>query len=746
MADNFKTYTQAVEDGDILVWAATGDKLAKKERFDANTKFVIDNQAELWNKVNAAMILNAGTTGELNAEVAAQILELQKITANAPIALDTLKEIADSLGNDTDFATTMINQLALKANKIVDHDLVPDTANIRNLGSPEKPFKDLYLSNASLYVDGQQVLSASGDTINVSADEDQNVRITTLGVGDIEIYPKGTGTIELKGTIEVTAGKLVRTSDGTPLLIDGSIDVDGNVVADNLSAVNLNGANINTIISDVNNLKILVQSDDTTLDTLQEVVDYIQLNRSTLQALGISGISGLQTALDNLQIAINTEASTRYNETSANLVKINQETTARTNADTALSQSLTNAIANLTTLINAVEANLTTEAGTRSSADATLGQGIDEANEARLENDNAIIARVEPLESEYNFGKVTVGVTTLTADVKTDTLTLVAGTNVSITADAATDTITINANDTSVNWSEIQNKPDPVVTVTLTGDVTGSANATLTDLASGTVSVATTIAANSVALGTDTTGNYVADVTAGSYVLKSGTAGEGWSPSIAVDATSANTASKVVARDASGDFSAGTITAALSGNAATATKLATARTISLTGGVTGSASFDGSGNISIATTAASSGATISNDTATAATYYPMFATATSGTLTTAKVADTKLTFNPSTGVLSSTSITELSDANLKDNVETLEATIIDSIRPVSFEWKESGTKAYGVIAQELEQVIPEAVFTTEDGKKSVQYTQLIPFLIAEIQELKKEIKLLKGDK
>jgi hypothetical protein len=60
----------------------------------------------------------------------------------------------------------------------------------------------------------------------------------------------------------------------------------------------------------------------------------------------------------------------------------------------------------------------------------------------------------------------------------------------------------------------------------------------------------------------------------------------------ATTAASANTASAIVARDASGDFTAGTITAALSGNAATATKLATARTIN---GV----SFDGSANITI---------------------------------------------------------------------------------------------------------------------------------------------------
>ena len=67
-------------------------------------------------------------------------------------------------------------------------------------------------------------------------------------------------------------------------------------------------------------------------------------------------------------------------------------------------------------------------------------------------------------------------------------------------------------------------------------------------------------------------------------------------------ATNANTASKIVMRDASGNFSAGTITATLNGNASTATKLATSRTISLSGAITGSGTFDGSGNLSINTT------------------------------------------------------------------------------------------------------------------------------------------------
>jgi hypothetical protein len=81
----------------------------------------------------------------------------------------------------------------------------------------------------------------------------------------------------------------------------------------------------------------------------------------------------------------------------------------------------------------------------------------------------------------------------------------------------------------------------------------------------------------------------ITGVTAGSYITGGGTSG---TVTVNVDATTTNTASKVVARDASGNFAAGTITAALTGNASTATVLQTARTIN---GV----SFNGSANITI---------------------------------------------------------------------------------------------------------------------------------------------------
>lgn len=141
-----------------------------------------------------------------------------------------------------------------------------------------------------------------------------------------------------------------------------------------------------------------------------------------------------------------------------------------------------------------------------------------------------------------------------------------------------------------------------------------------------------------------------------------------------------------------------------------------------------------------------SGATITDDAATNATYYPSMATATSGAMTSAVVSSTKLTFNPSTGILTSIDFNSTSDATLKENVESLSNSIdvLQQINPVKFNWKDSGRVGYGVIAQEIEQVLPTLVDTDTEGKKSVSYIQLIAFLIDAVKELSNEVAELKA--
>lgn len=127
--------------------------------------------------------------------------------------------------------------------------------------------------------------------------------------------------------------------------------------------------------------------------------------------------------------------------------------------------------------------------------------------------------------------------------------------------------------DAKIDWTNINNKPDPVVAVSLSGDVAGSGNITMTDLAGGTINITTTVQANSVVLGTDTTGDYVASVSVSGTGLSVSGTGEGAAVTVSSNATNANTPSTIVARDSSGNFSAGTVTANLSGTATNATNI-----------------------------------------------------------------------------------------------------------------------------------------------------------------------------
>ena len=61
---------------------------------------------------------------------------------------------------------------------------------------------------------------------------------------------------------------------------------------------------------------------------------------------------------------------------------------------------------------------------------------------------------------------------------------------------------------------------------------------------------------------------------------------------------------------------------------------------------------------------------------------------------------------------------------------------------MSFNWKENDRKSYGVIAQELEEFLPDLV---SDGEiKTVNYNGIIGVLIEAVKELKKEIEYLKN--
>jgi len=82
-----------------------------------------------------------------------------------------------------------------------------------------------------------------------------------------------------------------------------------------------------------------------------------------------------------------------------------------------------------------------------------------------------------------------------------------------------------------------------------------------------------------------------------------------------------------------------------------------------------------------------------------------------------------------------------SDKNLKTNIKTIENSLdkIIKCRGVSFNYSNNDKNQFGVIAQEIEEIIPDIVETNENGIKNVNYLSIIGFLIEAIKELNNKI-------
>jgi hypothetical protein len=102
---------------------------------------------------------------------------------------------------------------------------------------------------------------------------------------------------------------------------------------------------------------------------------------------------------------------------------------------------------------------------------------------------------------------------------------------------------------------------------------------------------------------------------------------------------------------------------------------------------------------------------------------------------------------------SSTAFNTSSDYRLKQDLKEFNGlSIINSIKTYDYEWKIDNTRAYGVIAHELEEILPYAVFGKKDEinengnikPQAVDYSKLVPILIKSIQELEARIKQLEN--
>ena len=149
----------------------------------------------------------------------------------------------------------------------------------------------------------------------------------------------------------------------------------------------------------------------------------------------------------------------------------------------------------------------------------------------------------------------------------------------------------------------------------------------------------------------------------------------------------------------------------------------------------------GAGAPTWADAAGGGGFSVTNDTSTNSTYYPVFVDTTSGDPTQTSVSSTKLNFNPSSGNFSATQFTSLSDKTKKTNIRPVENAleITKQLEGVRFDWIDNDKPSVGLIAQDVEKVLPELVETSGDGTKSVSYGNIIGVLIEAIKEQQKLI-------
>jgi hypothetical protein len=243
-------------------------------------------------------------------------------------------------------------------------------------------------------------------------------------------------------------------------------------------------------------------------------------------------------------------------------------------------------------------------------------------------------------------------------------------------------------------------------------------------------------------------------------------------------AASANGASTIVARDASGNFTANAITTtSISGNgialtAINASNIASGTLVVGRGGtglttITAENVILGNGSNAVKVVApgtannvltsngtswisqaVSAGITLTDDTSTNATRYPLLTANTSGSISTANVSSTKLTFNPSTGNLVATIHHSSSDERLKTDIQSIPDALIKISQINGVTYLRTDTpetvRHTGVIAQEVEAVLPEVVAIGLDGYKVVAYGNMIGLLVEAIKELKAEVDALKG--
>lgn len=327
------------------------------------------------------LINDAGfqTEEEVNAAI-------QKIIGSAPEVLDTLKEIADALGNDPNFATTITRKLAAiteQVNQEIEDRIAGDEANSAEVAAEVQARKDAdtaletklkeYVDNKS--ATGDAAIGVVRDNLNKEIQDRKDADATIQANLDKEIAERKTAD---EAYTQSLANVNQRISD-LALSMQESINTLRNELTEqvnaNTTAIATNQHNIERNSEAITNLTKTVG------DNYKEVKDMI--NEEIVDRTNAD--SALSSRIDTLNIDLNTERVERTAADQVLQVNLDKEVADRTAADKALSTEFTAKLDNTKQALESEVANLNTK--------------LEQEKENRIAGDNALGVRIDSLEA-----------------------------------------------------------------------------------------------------------------------------------------------------------------------------------------------------------------------------------------------------------------------------------------------------------------------------------------------------------
>jgi len=671
-------------------------------------------------------------------------------------------------GFKTDDASELLANLTMGGSILPNVD--SDGTTGYDLGSTTAKWKDLYLSQGSLYINNQKVIHDDSGTIVLKADMDQGLTVKTEGSGVITL--QSTQTVNVAGTLQITDGKNITSSGGTSVGFGDKIDMGSNKII-NVPNPTDGGDAANKTYVDLQ-VSNVINGAPGALDTLNELANALgdDANFSTTVTNSIAANAADIVTLQTSTGTSDTALATAQNDIVANTTAITAEAvTARANEQ-----------AN-TAAINALDAAYQTADGVINSAVSlkanktyvdTQDSGLDTSLKAYADQSQA---DAEATAQSYTDGRetaITTAYTNAIAAVTTDDVPESGSpTNVYFT-DARVDTAmatvgadiipatteTYNLGSSTNRWNKLFLKGSTIdlggVDISASGSgmsVGGSDMATQTYVDTAEADAISTAVANikgnTLDMGANditTTGkilygnvyaNDAALPAAGTYhgmfahvhdggkavFAHSGSWVELAKQSDLTTAVNNLVASAPGALDTLNELAAAmgddanfstTMTNSLSGKAATGTNMVAGNGLSGGGTLAADRTFNvGGGN----------GITVSAD-----------GVAMSGSFTGSFTA---------TG-----DVTAYSDESLKTNIQVIDGALgkVENISGYTWNRIADDSRATGVVAQELEAVLPEAVHTDATGVKSVAYGNITGLLIEAVKELSAQVAELKANK